>query len=63
MFNIRENTYTPKEVEDATGFTVATLATWRSRGRGPKFIRLMGRIYYPKNDLQDWLNTQIQASA
>ena len=62
MLNLSTDAYTPKQVEEATGFTVATLATWRSRGKGPKFVRIMGRIYYMRTDVQEWLNEQIQAA-
>lgn len=32
-----------------------TLAMFRSNGKGPKFIK-RGRIFYFKDDLDEWLN-------
>lgn len=38
------------------GASEKTLATWRCDGSGPKFIK-RGRIFYFRNDLDDWLNS------
>ncbi len=32
-----------------------TLKRWRFRHRGPEFVRLEGRIYYPREELDRWL--------
>lgn len=32
-----------------------TLANWRSRGEGPPYLKIGGRIYYPESDLDEWL--------
>lgn len=37
-----------------TGFTEKTMATMRSKGGGPKFIK-KGRVFYYKADLDEWL--------
>ena len=37
------------------GIARKTLASWRSKGKGPRFID-RGRIFYYKADLDDWLN-------
>ena len=37
------------------GLSQKTLAMMRSSGKGPKFIK-RGRIFYYKNDLDEWLN-------
>ncbi|MGP5496819.1 helix-turn-helix transcriptional regulator [Corynebacterium flavescens] len=62
MLNVKNDCFTPKQTSEATGFSVATLATWRSRGNGPKFLRIAGRIYYLKTDVQEWLTTEINAA-
>lgn len=36
-------------------YTKGTLAVYRSIGRGPKFWRVGGRVYYLEADLDDWL--------
>jgi len=37
------------------GISPKTLATWRTRGEGPVFIKL-GRIFYYKSDVDAWLS-------
>ncbi len=37
------------------GYSVKTLAIWRSRGTGPKFIKVGGRVFYRTADLDEWL--------
>lgn len=54
---------TTKEASEMTGFSPSTLNTWRSRRRGPKFVRIMGRVYYMRADVEAWLNEQMAASA
>ena len=46
------------------GLSVSTLATMRSKGTGPRFIR-MGRIFYFQSDLEDWIgaNPRVQSTA
>ncbi|WP_454757223.1 helix-turn-helix transcriptional regulator [Cupriavidus campinensis] len=40
---------------DYLGFTPKTLAQWRSRGEGPNYIRLGGRIFYHRAALDAWI--------
>ncbi len=37
------------------GLAPKTLAMWRSQGKGPSYTK-RGRIFYFKNDLDEWLN-------
>ena len=32
--------------------TPGTLEVWRCRKRGPAFIRVLGRVYYPEENLK-----------
>lgn len=63
MLNLAQDAMTPAELAESTGFTTGTLATWRSRGRGPKPTRVMGRVYYLKSDVQTWLNAEMNPAA
>lgn len=54
MLNLTTDALTPRQLEEQTGFTTNTLATWRSRGTGPKFHKIRGRVYYLKSDVQAW---------
>lgn len=37
------------------GFDEGTLANWRTKGKGPRFIKKANRIFYLKNELDQWL--------
>jgi len=39
------------------GLRPKTLAMWRSDGKGPRFVK-RGRIFYFKEDLDQWINEQ-----
>ncbi len=46
---------------DAAGYVGSkekTLANWRSQGKGPKFIRVGGRIFYFQNDLDSFIRAK-----
>ena len=38
--------------------TYSTLAHWRSEGRGPKYIKVGGKVAYRGSDLNEWLDAQ-----
>lgn len=61
MLNLATDALTPRQLEEQTGFTHNTLATWRSRGTGPKFHKIRGRVYYLKSDVQAWLEAEMAA--
>ena len=37
-----------------TPFTFSTLEMWRSQGRGPKFKKVEGKVFYEKCDLDEF---------
>ncbi len=37
---------------------LATIRKWRPKGRGPKWIRLEGRVKYRLSDVLEYLNTR-----
>jgi len=47
------------------GVPVKTLRYWRFAGTtfAPKFIKLGARVYYPKDDLDNWLNNSPRYSS
>jgi hypothetical protein len=60
-----ERTYlNPKEASEYTGTPVASLATMRTRGGGPRFLRPGGRsrIMYLKVDLDEWMQSNPRTS-
>ena len=62
MLNLKRDAMTAKQVSEQIGLSVDTLATWRSRGKGPEFIRIAGRIYYLNTAVQEWLDKEIAAA-
>lgn len=35
-----------------------TLATWRSQGKGPLYVKLGKRVFYTTNDLRVWIEAK-----
>ncbi|WP_288855653.1 helix-turn-helix domain-containing protein [uncultured Corynebacterium sp.] len=60
MINIKKDAYTPGQLSEALNVSPSTLSTWRNRGKGPKFFRLVGHVYYAKTDVEEWLKEQIE---
>lgn len=48
----------PAEVADLLVVNVRLLAAWRSRGVGPPYVKLGGRIRYAREDLDAWVVAQ-----
>lgn len=46
---------TPEEVNSVLGVPVNTLNDWRSKGRGPKFVKLGRSVYYRRDAILDYL--------
>jgi predicted site-specific integrase-resolvase len=57
---------TPEEAAAHLGFTYATLADWRCKGGGPKFLKFGegrgGRVRYRPEDLAAWSAERERAS-
>lgn len=52
---------TPKILSETIGIPLGTLAFWRHAGRGPRFLKLGGRVIrYRKQDVSEWLNESVQ---
>lgn len=43
-------------------FSVSTLNNWRSQGRGPKFMRLGGKVFYSLDELERWKEGNVYSS-
>ncbi|MBF4552722.1 DNA-binding protein [Corynebacterium sp. DSM 45110] len=46
--------------EIAPGFTPASLAQLRYSGKGAKFVKLGKRVFYRREDIEEWINSNIQ---
>ncbi len=45
-----------KEAARIIGVAPKTLMEWRVKKRGPAYIRRVGRIYYDRTDISEWLS-------
>ena len=61
-FDARARTVSPEEAADRLGVRPSTLANWRWKGGGPRYLRVGGRIRYRLCDLADWLDVQARTS-
>ena len=52
------NGYTRPELAKELGRSPQTLARWASEGAGPAYKILMGRVHYPAEEVEKWLNAQ-----
>jgi predicted DNA-binding transcriptional regulator AlpA len=51
---------TPEDLAKRLGVKPRTLQEWRSRKRGPHFVRLEGFIRYRERDVEEWLDRQTE---
>jgi hypothetical protein len=49
----------PREVASIRRVTVNHLANERSRGEGPPIAKIGGRVFYPADQLRDFINSRI----
>jgi len=55
--------YTPEEASDYLGVAQQTLAHWRRRQNGPKYVLLSARcVRYAETALREWVEGRTQAS-
>ena len=51
---------TEKEVADQYPiFRVKTLQTWRQLKRGPRFVRIGGRVFYPRTEIDQYIQANL----
>ena len=50
---------TPDELADILGITSKCLGDWRRRKVGPPYVRMVGRVFYPKVALEEWLKDHL----
>ncbi|MBN0039477.1 helix-turn-helix domain-containing protein [Cellulosimicrobium cellulans] len=49
---------TPAEVAGQLGVPVKTIYVWRTRGKGPRGIRVGKHLRYRQSDIDAWLDSQ-----
>ena len=53
---------TQDEVSALFDISLPVLANWRSAGKGPKFVKLGGRVKYRKADVEAFINSSVRQS-
>lgn len=53
----------PAEVAEYLGVSEPTLADWRYRGKGPRYLICGKHRRYRRSDVEAWLNTRYAESA
>ena len=59
---MKTDLFTPQEVAENYHQSLATLATWRCRGGGPRFVKLGRRVLYRLADLEAWVDQNSRAN-
>jgi hypothetical protein len=52
----------PEDAAEFLGCSVWTLAEWRCKGIGPRFVKVGGRVRYAPEDLTAWIASRTVAS-
>ena len=47
-----------QEVARRSSISVRTLQGWRTKGRGPKFVRAHRKVLYPRIEFEAWLRSE-----
>jgi excisionase family DNA binding protein len=56
----RDNLLSPQELAETFGLSPDTLADWRSQRRGPAYLSVGRKIWYPKDRVDKWLETKLK---
>lgn len=51
---------TPPELAARLKVNITTLAIWRVRGTGPKFMKVGRRVRYPLSEIEKWEKEQLR---
>lgn len=54
-----EDLLTRNEAAQWLRVDAGTLRNWATRGRGPRFSRLIGRVVYRRGDLEEWVAAKV----
>jgi hypothetical protein len=53
---------TQQEVAALFDRTVGVLANWRCTGKGPKYVKLGGKVKYRKSDVEAFISASVRQS-
>ena len=55
MEDIKQEFYTPDEVAELLRVKKLTLANWRNKGKGPKYIKIGNMVRYLIDDVKEFM--------
>ena len=58
--SLRESLLSPEELAQNLALSPATLADWRTQGKGPAYLKTGRRVWYPKGHVEKWMQTQVR---
>src|ERR1700722_16657471 len=58
--SLRKQLLSPKELAHSLGLKPATLADWRSQGKGPGYFKAGRMIWYPLDRVGAWIESQMR---
>src|ERR1039457_2821621 len=61
--SLRDGLLSPEELAHNLGLSPATLAGWRSQGKGPAYLKAGRRVWYPKAHVERWIQSQIRETS
>jgi hypothetical protein len=50
------------DAADQLGSKPSTLRAWRVKGKGPRYYKIVGKIFYRNSDLEAWIEAQARGS-
>jgi len=51
-----------KDAASFLGSKPSTLRAWRVKGKGPRFYKIGGKVFYKDGDLNEWIEAQGRSS-
>ena len=54
--SLGRSAYSEEALAEELGVKPSTLSTWRSEGRGPKYLRIGKTVIYPVKSVLTWLD-------
>jgi predicted DNA-binding transcriptional regulator AlpA len=49
----------PQQAAPELKVLAATLAAWRNRGQGPRYVKIGKLIFYRPSDLREWVKSRV----
>lgn len=55
----QDERFTPRQLSEVIGCSVQQLSYWRKHKKGPPYIKMEGRYFYPKIALEEYLQRNL----